>query len=240
MKEKNAETEGLDIVVLISATAEWKTVLNYYRNPTVQVSPFGAYFFTSLAGRQAVLFYGGWGKVSAAASTQYVIDTWHPNLLINIGTCGGLDGMIRVGDIILVDETVIYDIYERMGNPIQAVHDYTTHIDLSYLCEPFPQRVHMGRLVSADQDLDPDLIFKLREEYDATAADWESGAIAWTAQRNHTRLLILRGVSDLVSDSGGDLYNSNENFSDRAESVMLPLLKSLPNWVRCAFWSNFK
>ncbi len=238
MKESNMGEFGAEIVVLISAIAEWRTVLTYYRDPTVQVSPFGAYFFTTLAGRQSVMFYGGWGKVSAAASTQYVIDIWHPKLLINIGTCGGLSGRIKCGDIILVDETIIYDIYERMGDPIQAIRDYTTHIDLSYLCEPYPQKVHMGRIVSADQDIDPDLIFRLRDEYNAVAADWESGAISWTAQRNRTRLLILRGVSDLVSETGGEIYNTNEGFTQRAERVMLPLLKALPNWVRCSFWGN--
>lgn len=240
MKESSSGEFGVEIVVLISATAEWKTVLTYYRDPTVQVSPFGAFFFTTLAGRQGVFFYGGWGKVAAAASTQYVIDTWHPKLLINIGTCGGLAGRIKSGDTILVDETIIYDIYERMGDPIQAVRDYTTSIDLSYLCEPFPQKVYMGRIVSADQDLDPDLIFKLRNEYDAVAADWESGAISWTAQRNRTRLLIIRGVSDLVSEVAGEIYNNDVGFMQRAERIMIPLLKALPNWVRCAFWGNIQ
>ncbi len=237
MQKKIFEDSIIDVVVLISAQAEWKTVISFYHGPTIHTSPFGPYFFTNLAGKNTVLFNGGWGKVSAAASTQYVIDKWHPRLLINIGTCGGIDGKINVGDTILADETIIYDIFERMGNPLEAVEDYTTHIDLSYLCEPFPQRVRLGRLVSADQDIDPGQVRTLGEEYDAAAADWESGAIAWTAHRNSTRLIILRSVSDLVRETGGELYE-NGGFAQRAEEVMTPLLKSLPNWVRCAFWGN--
>ena len=93
--------------------------------------------------------------------------------------------------------------------------------------------------MSADQDLDPANVRRIVEEYEAAAADWESGAIAWTAHRNSTRVIILRSVSDLVRETGGDLYN-NDGFMQRAEEVMLPLLKSLPNWVRCAFWGNMK
>ena len=44
-----------------------------------------------------VFFQGGWGKISAAASTQHVIDRWHPALIINLGTCGGFKGHIEKG-----------------------------------------------------------------------------------------------------------------------------------------------
>jgi hypothetical protein len=36
------------------------------------------------------------------------------------------------------------------------------------------------------------------------------------------RLLILRGVSDLVSEAGGEIYKNNEGFTQRAARVMLP------------------
>ena len=121
MKDNAFEDSRMDVVVLISAQAEWKTVISFHHNPTIQTSPFGPYFFTNLAGKYAVMFCGGWGKVSAAASTQYVINKWHPRLLINIGTCGGIDGRISVGETILADETIIYDIFENgepaSGNP---------------------------------------------------------------------------------------------------------------------------
>lgn len=56
--------------------------------------------------------HGDWGKVSAAALTQFAIDNWHPNILINIRTYGGIEGEVSIGEIILADETIIYDIYK--------------------------------------------------------------------------------------------------------------------------------
>ncbi|RPI83169.1 MAG: hypothetical protein EHM41_16570 [Chloroflexi bacterium] len=45
------------------------------------------------------------GKISAAASTQYIIDRWNPDLLINLGTCGGFEGCIERGAVVLVEKT---------------------------------------------------------------------------------------------------------------------------------------
>ena len=192
-----------------------------------------------LGGRDTALFHSGWGKISAASSTQYVIDRWRPRLVINLGTCGGLAGKTRVGEVLLVEKTVVYDIYERMGNPKEAVEHYSTNLDLSFLAEPYPQTVRKAQLVSADQDIDPDLVHMLVDDYGAIAADWESGAIAWTANLNKTPCLILRGVSDVVDPFGGEIYESDE-FQNRADEVMLPLLRALPNWIRCASWGMKK
>ena len=225
------------IAVLISAQAEWECVISYYKNPTLQQTPVGGHFSRELANRSILFFNSGWGKVASAAATQYVIDQWAPELIINLGTCGGFTGSAEVGDIILPNETLIYDVYERMSDADAAVNHYSTQLDLGFLCLPFPRDVRITRLISADQDIDPDLVFKLKQEYGAVAADWESGAIAWVAQRNHTDCLILRVVSDLVDSMGGELY-AQGSFSDRTREVFMPLLQALPNWIRCARWGK--
>ena len=54
------------VVVLISANAEWRCVLNFYQEAVLQQSPVGTYFHTSLADKEVIFFHGGWGKISAA------------------------------------------------------------------------------------------------------------------------------------------------------------------------------
>jgi len=225
--------EKVQAAVILSALPEWKAAKAVFTEPEILPSPFGEYFFTDIEEKRCVFFHGGWGKVSAAASTQYVIDRWHPRLIFNLGTCGGLEGHIDVGEVLLADETMIYDIHERMSDPDEALQFYTTRVDLSYLRGPFPHAVRIGRLVSADEDIDPGMVIRLRREYGAVAADWESGAIAWTAHRNGTPVIILRAVSDLVGEDGGELYDKG-NFVKRAAEVMQPLLCSLPGWIRGA------
>src|SRR5215475_6950096 len=102
------------VAVLISANTEWK-VLHETLHDSDQSSPLGEWFVRSVAGRPVLFFHGGWGKIAAAASTQYVIDRWRPALLVNLGTCGGFVGKASVGDVVLAAKTVVYDIVEAMG-----------------------------------------------------------------------------------------------------------------------------
>lgn len=221
-------------VVLISANAEWRVARRFYPDVEIQACPYGEWFVTDLNGEPVVFLRGGWGKIAAAASTQYAVDRWNPELLVNLGTCGGFTGEAERGEVLLVERTLVYDIIEQMGDQQAAIEHYATRLDLSWLKEPYPHPVHRGLLVSADRDICPPDIPLLKSQYGAAVADWESGAIAWVAARNAVRCLILRGVSDLVGEEGGEAYQALEVFHDGANRVMLPLLRALPAWLKLA------
>ena len=65
----------------------------------------------------------------------------------------------------------------------------------------------------------------------ALTGDWESGAIAYIATRNNVRCLILRGVSDVVSDTHGEAYGNYALFVENATDIMQRLITSLPEWL---------
>lgn len=229
----------MKILVLISANAEWRVVRELYPDLVLQRSPFGEYAELNIVDRSITLFHGGWGKISAAATAQYVIDHFQPDLLINLGTCGGFASRIETGTVILVEQTLVYDILEQMGDSSEAIDFYSTKIDLSWLSDDGPWTMNhhgqpsliRGLLVSADRDIVVEDIPMLIEKYDAVAADWESGAIAWVAQKNNTRLLILRAVSDLVGGDGGEAYGNLALFHQRTKAVMKDLFDQLPKWL---------
>lgn len=223
----------MKIIILISADAEWRVVKELFPNLNLQTSPFGEFADLQLATFNVQLFHGGWGKISAAASAQYVIDHFQPDLLINLGTCGGFAGRIETGTVILVERTVVYDIIEQMTASDEVIQHYATTLDLSWLPHELPHPVSRGLLVSADRDILVEDIPMLIEKYGAVAADWESGPIAWVAQCNGTRLLILRAVSDLVGGDGGEVYGDYELFIARTKVVMKKLFDQLPDWLVC-------
>jgi adenosylhomocysteine nucleosidase len=228
----------IDAVILISADAEWQPVRTRYPNADIAPTPYGDSFAANLpaVGRpwSVVFFHGGWGKIDAAAGTQYAIDRWRPSLLINLGTCGGFAGDIARGEILLVDFTLVYDILEQMGDPDEALAHYATELDLSWLRDPLPLPVRREMLLSADRDIVAGEIAALRGRYGAIAADWESGAIAHVAARNGTRYLILRGVTDLVDHEEGEAYGRPELFVARTGEIMARLLDSLLGWLSAA------
>ena len=232
------ELVRVPVVVLISANVEWRVIREFMPEFEEQSSPLGEWFARPIRIDGAdvpILFYhGGWGKIAAAASTQYVIDRWQPQVLMNLGTCGGFAGAVERGTILLVERTIVYDIIEQMGDYDEHIAHYTTDIDLSWLREPYPQPVKRTLLVSGDRDILPEDIPWLREHFGAVAADWESGAIAWVAARHQVRTLILRGVSDLVSEQGGEAYANMDVFVEGTRQVLGTLLEHLPQWVKAA------
>ncbi|MAT42231.1 MAG: hypothetical protein CL609_07815 [Anaerolineaceae bacterium] len=220
------------ILVIISAGTEWREVKQYYRPFDILESPYGEYFEKWIDQKKLIFFQGGWGKISAAASAQYAICHFSPGLVINLGTCGGFEGLVNRGEIILATQTVVYDIIEQMGDPEEAIRFYSTDLNLDWIRQPYPLPVRAMRLVSADRDILAEDIPGLKEKHSAVAGDWESGAIAWVAERNNLHCLILRGVSDLVSDEGGEAYGSKHVFESGTAMVMKILLDSLPEWVK--------
>jgi len=223
------------VVILISAGTEWRAVCELFPNVTRQAAPLGEWFYVDLevgeSTEPVAFFHGGWGKIAAAASTQYVIDRWSPALLVNLGTCGGFEGEVERGAILLVEKTLVYDILDQMVDPAEAIAHYTTELDLSWLGEPLPGPGCRSLLVSADRDLVAEEIPRLKAEFGALAGDWESGAIAYVAARNRTRCLILRGVSDLVGSQGGEVYGDFNLFAERTEAIMRRLVDALPAWI---------
>jgi len=218
-------------VVLISADGEWGAVRELFPRADVEETRFGESFEAVVAQHTPTFFQGGWGRVAASATAQFVVDQMHPDLMVNLGTCGGFQGRIERGTTILVEKTVIYDIYEQMSDADQAIESYATTLDLSWLPRVTPTPVARGLLLSGDRDIVKDDIPELIRKYHAVAADWESGAIAWVANRNHQRLLILRGVTDLVGSEGGEAYGDYELFLSRTKEVMRGLLDALPKWL---------
>ena len=231
------------VVILISANAEWEVVCDYFPQQTYFQSPYGEWFYYPPIGYPCreypskenphpwILFHGGWGKISAAGSTQYVIDRWHPKLLINLGTCGGFAGKINRFQTVLADRTVVYDIYEQMGDPEAHTNFYTTRLESDWFFRELPHPVQIGTLVSADRDLFPEQLPGLLEKYQARAGDWESGAIAFIAHRNQIEPVILRGVTDLVGVEGGEAYQNNTLYIETTKIVMKNLLDQLPDWI---------
>ena len=219
----------MKIIVVISAIAEWEGVKPLFPHAKIQHYPFGEYFDADFGKRQITFFHAGWGKIASAGAIQYLIDHYEPDLIVNLGTCGGFEGVARQGDVILVERTFVYDIVELMGDPDVASY-YASSLDLGWLAGPEPHPTRRGLIASADSDLPPDKIPLLKAK-GVLAADWESAALAWVAKKNNARLLILRAVSDIVSEQGGEAYDNIEIFNERSKVIMKQLIEQLPDWL---------
>ncbi|HJT33653.1 MAG TPA: hypothetical protein VJ783_16525 [Pirellulales bacterium] len=226
-----------DVVVIVSADVEWRATRGRFPQCGNHTSALGEWF-TAPIGKQAksvLFFHGGWGKIAAAASMQYVVDRCAPSLVINLGTCGGFQGKVETGTIVLVERALVYDIHGQMGDNDEHLAHYCTEIDLDWLNGRYPHKVARSLMISGDRDLVADEIPRLSSKYGAVVGDWESASIAWVGRRNGIRTLILRGVSDLVGEGGGEAYDGKMHvFESNTQKIMDRLFDQLPDWIACA------
>ena len=220
------------IPVLVSANGEWEAVKTILQPSIIAQSPLGEHFQIEIEGQPCLFFHSGWGKVATAASTQYVIDKYQPELIINIGTCGGFSGSCKAGEVLLVTETLIYDIVERMDDPVAALAHYSTRNEIEWITNALPDGTRKARIVSADQDIDYKAFDLLTKTHRADAADWETGAFAWVATRNEVPWLALRGVSDVVTPHGSETDNGVDLWRSRLDQLMRKILTDLPFYFR--------
>ena len=219
------------IVVIVSADGEWRATIPLFPKAKLKSSPLGEWFTTSSGGEEVIVYHGGWGKVHAASSVEYVINTWHPDLIINFGTCGGFRGAIERFDTVLVKKAIVYDFVSLIGPPDEGIKKFTTDIDLTWVKKP-PTHVKPVTILSGDRDLVPEDIPKLKEKFGGMVNDYESAPIAWVCARNNAKVLILRGVSDLVDKSGGEVYDGTATlWFEATKRVMSDLFKVLPAWI---------
>lgn len=221
-------------LVIISAIAEWEGVKPLYPEAKLEYFLYGEFFHAAVGNLPLLFFHTGWGKTASAGALQYILNMYAPDLVVNLGTCGGFEGSVHQGDVILVERTFMYDIVELMGD-LQISDYYASSLDLSWLAEPHPYPTQRGTIASADGDLLPQKIPFLKSK-GAIAADWESAALAWVARKNNARLLILRAVSDMVSEEGGEAYDNIEIFNKRAKEIMQRLIVQLPEWLRAVIF----
>lgn len=155
--------------------------------------------------KKIVLCLSGIGKVNAAILTQYLIDIYKPNYIINSGCCGSLVEEGQILDTILVSYATYHDF-----TPIRIMESTTPDqgkikpdeklFNLAKeILEGNNISYKIGGIASGDCFVTDN---KMRDDiYNRTkciAVDMESASISHTAKKNEVPFLILRSISDFA------------------------------------------
>jgi hypothetical protein len=134
--------------------------------------------------------------------------------------------------VILAQKTIIYDIIEA-DDRFRCRYRPLFGRNRPGLAAPCPRRSRSpsGRssppTATSSRRISPSLI----QRYNASVADWESGAIAWVARCNQVPCLILRAVSDLVDETSGEAYGDIGFFERQCQAIMAEFAQHLPGWL---------
>lgn len=190
----------MKLAIQICSELEWGTTKSILKitKDKLHHQPFGDYFEHQIGRQEGIFYQSGATKTRSAAACQFAIDTWHPDAVVNLGTCGGVSKNAKNLDIILAKRTFQYDVIQRFGEPSgRFKKDLETALNMSWInLSKVLTKIYIGTIASADQDLDDEHLGQLQGEK-VLAADWESASIAKNCEFNKVKRLILRGITDI-------------------------------------------
>ncbi len=167
-----------------------------------------------LNGRDVVVVRSGIGKVNAGACAQLLIDRYSVSCLVNTGIAGSLDNAIEIGDIVLSEDAVQYDVdATNFGYPLGEIPRAGTlsfradermlDIAASLNREVNPEiNTFRGRVCSGDKFVSDSKTKKwIIDHFQGCCCEMEGAAIAQIASQNEVPFLIIRAISDKADHS---------------------------------------
>ena len=161
-------------------------------------------------GKKVVLALCGIGKVNAAMTTQLLIDTYSPNVILNFGTCGGTNSSVVVKNYYAVDKCCQFDFDVSELDPVpvgyiqdyNSVYFYSKKTDFDFL--------KYSSLASADRFSDSKKDNELINSMDCSLRDMEGGAIGEVCTANKVPFVMIKGVTDVYgSGTSGEQFYQN-------------------------------
>ena len=182
-----------------------------------------------------ILSKSGVGKVNASTTTQFIIDRYKPNYIINIGVAGGVSSDLKAGDIVIAEKMLQHDFdLTALGcskgymNDGDAPEKPTIYSSDEVLVEKFNKDKKYAKGTIATGDIfitDLNLKKNINKEFGADIIDMESAAIAQTSKRNNTSVIIMRIISDGLNDATNEYKQNKESLANKLALLVVAVLK---------------
>ena len=206
----------MKIGIIIAMEKEMRKYHELYKLELVN-SKFNIYKF-NYDDKELFLVKCGVGKVNSSLITQYLIDTYQVDLIINSGCAGSLTDKVKVMDTIIVDAVTYHDF-----SPIEIMEKYIPEngkIKVNSLIIESAQVIanksklsyHIGGIASGDSFItDSKMRDDIFKRTNCLAVDMESMSIAQVSKLNNVAFLIVRTISDFA--------DGNEEQEEKASNI---------------------
>ena len=184
-----------------------------------------------------VTLFSGVCKVNAAIATQILIDTYHVDIIINVGTAGGMNHELAIFDTVISTEVAYHDVApniltefhpwlktdyfkadQKLLNMSQKAVD---KLDRNY-------KVFWGRMVTGEAFISDEGREKINKEFAPLTVDMETASIAHVCHVNNIPFISIRCITDTATHSGTGHFEENcEKASLIAKDITVALLSEL-------------
>lgn len=187
------------IGIIVALNSEAKTFKDIIENKTAVQLADKKGFVGKIDGKDVALFISGIGKVNAALTAQAVIDAYSPDYVINFGTAGGMNSNVEIMKYYIIDKCCQYDfdVSELDDVPIGYIQDYDGVFFDCYTKKtdflPHAKLASGDRFNNCQKD-----ISTINSVIGCELRDMEGGAIGQVCMANNVKLVMIKGVSDVV------------------------------------------
>lgn len=156
--------------------------------------------------KDSLLVRSGVGKVNSARVAQIITDKFDLSFIINIGSAGGLNEGLNIGDIVLGQTLVQHDFDvtafgREKGFIPETGKFFESDKNLLQKCKNIKidnQKIVVGTIASGDMFLaDSTLKEKIKQDFNATCVEMEGAAIAQVCALNKIPFIVIRSISDI-------------------------------------------
>ena len=174
------------------------------------------FYVGTLFDKDTVAVKCGIGKVFMAMCCQTLLLNFKVDTIINIGAAGALADGLRMGDIVLADSAVQYDMdTTAFGDPLGMISGINKVMFDCSICDGFGEAlsasgIHwvVGHNATADMFCTKAEVKKmLTEHFGCSSVDMEAGALAQVCYVNGMDFESIKIISDGANDDSGDDYN---------------------------------
>ncbi|MDR3163524.1 MAG: 5'-methylthioadenosine/S-adenosylhomocysteine nucleosidase [Mycoplasmataceae bacterium] len=196
---------------VISLKQEVTHIWPQFNQPKIhRVNGFELVVFNVLQ-QPAVLIYSGVGKANAASASQTLINHFNVSTIVNLGSCGAVNGNIQPISLFLPHTVTYYDVdvvafgYAKNQIPHCPAY-YGINSKLLDLVETtlkgYGLALHTGKLATGEVFINQANVNKyIQPQEQISAVDMEACAIAQICHKNDVKFCTIKIVSDTIHNT---------------------------------------
>lgn len=213
----------MKIAILVAMEKELKLLLN--QMPEREEIRIGEnrYHIGKIGGKEIIAGKCGIGKVNSALNTYQLICDRKPDMVINSGVAGGVDGSLGIGSVLIANGVAYHDVWCGPGTEYGAADGFPRIftpderiIEIGRSAFSGNGDVKFGLICSGDKFIyQKQEVDEIKNKFpDALAVDMESASIAQTCTRCGIPFAIVRVMSD--TPGAAENVSQYEDFWNKA------------------------
>lgn len=175
------------------------------------------FYVGKLNNNDVVFVQSGIGKVNAAMTTTLLIEKFNVKEIVFSGVAGSVNENLKIGDIVIGVDVVQHDMdvtefgYEKGQIPQMDTYSFfgeKSIVDKVKNLKIENINLFFGRIITGDQFISgKEVKTKMGVDFRALCVDMESGAVAQVCYLMKVPFLIIRSISDSITDESTMEYN---------------------------------